>query len=122
MSNDQDKAKKSGEIVDNDTSGYVGVSPEYRNYADETHKALLSDADREFMQERGLLTDDEREAELLAGEDEDDKSSEDEDDKSSESSDDNNRGGDDGKSPKSTPVKASGSKAGGKDGELKPKI
>lgn len=42
----------------NDTSGYVGVSPEYRNYADGTHRPILTDAERERMEAAGLRTDD----------------------------------------------------------------
>lgn len=46
-------------IEGNDTSGYVGVDPEYRNYANETDKPILSDATVEHMKEHGHLTDDE---------------------------------------------------------------
>lgn len=44
----------------NDTSGYVGVDPEYRNYANETDKPLLGDDERIRLAEVGLLTDDEK--------------------------------------------------------------
>lgn len=46
-------------IEGNDTSGYVGVDPEYRNYANETDRPILSDEVRERMKEHGHLTDDE---------------------------------------------------------------
>lgn len=44
-------------LEDNDLSGYVGVSPEYRTYANETDKPMLSDDEKAFMKDRGLLTD-----------------------------------------------------------------
>lgn len=46
------------QLSGNDTSGYVGVSPEYRNYASETERPILTDAERERMREAGLYTDD----------------------------------------------------------------
>lgn len=46
-------------IEGNDTSGYVGVDPEYRNYANETDRPILSDETVEHMKEHGHLTDDE---------------------------------------------------------------
>lgn len=50
-------------VEGNDLSGYVGVSPEYRTYANETDKPMLSDDEKAFMKERGLLTDEELAAE-----------------------------------------------------------
>lgn len=43
----------------NDTSGYVGVDPEYRNYANETDKPYLTDDEREHLRTVGQPTDDE---------------------------------------------------------------
>lgn len=50
---------RSFRIEGNDTSGYVGVDPEYRNYANETDKPIIGDEQREVMDALGILTDDE---------------------------------------------------------------
>lgn len=44
----------------NDTSGYVGVDAEYRNYANETDRPILTDDEREHLKTVGQLTDDEQ--------------------------------------------------------------
>lgn len=49
------------QVEDNDTSAYIGVDPEYQNYADETHKP--------FAAEEGAEQDaEQRVAEFLASE------------------------------------------------------
>lgn len=49
-----------------DTSGYVGVDLEYRNYANETEKPILTGVERERMASVGLKTDDERDYQVAA--------------------------------------------------------
>lgn len=44
----------------NDTSGYVGVDAEYRNYANEIDRPYLTDEEREHLKTVGQLTDDEK--------------------------------------------------------------
>lgn len=41
----------------NDVSGYVGVDPEYRNYASQTDRPFTTDADVQAMLKSGQLTD-----------------------------------------------------------------
>jgi hypothetical protein len=71
-----------GNVVD----GYIGVSPEYRTYANPNEKPLLSDEDVEFLQRTDLMTDVEALTETMvqngqvAGPEDDDES--DKDDKS----------------------------------------
>lgn len=43
--------------TENDLSGYVGVDPEYRNYANESHRPYLTDEERAHMKAHGQLTD-----------------------------------------------------------------
>lgn len=45
-----------GNVVD----GYIGVDPEYRTYAQQTDKPLLSEEDVEFLERTGTMTDVER--------------------------------------------------------------
>lgn len=51
---------RSFQVPGNDTSGYVGVSPEYRNYGDPNLKPLLTEEERIALHEQGGYTDDEQ--------------------------------------------------------------
>lgn len=46
-------------VQGNDISGYVGVSPEYRTYANEIDKPLMTETDYEQLKELGIHTDQE---------------------------------------------------------------
>lgn len=46
-------------VEGNDTSGYVGVSAEYRTYANEINKPISSEEDLKFFERHGIQTDDE---------------------------------------------------------------
>jgi hypothetical protein len=46
-------------VQGNDTSGYVGVSPEYRTYGNDIDKPLMTEADYAQLKELGIHTDQE---------------------------------------------------------------
>lgn len=60
---------RSWAVEGNDTSGYVGVDPEYRNYANETEKPILTEKDRDFMDTMGMQSDVDREDNTVIAED-----------------------------------------------------
>lgn len=102
-------------VEGNDTSGYVGVSPEYRNYANEADRPILTDAERERLHEVGLGTDEEmtQPAQTIPYSTEE---SEDTDEDATHSGSDKSEGSDKGASeaPKTaTPVKATPVKSTG---------
>lgn len=53
---------RSWAVEGNDTSAYVGVDPEYRNYANDTERPYLTDDERKQMAAVGHKTDIERES------------------------------------------------------------
>lgn len=82
-------------VEGNDVDGYIGVSAEYRTYANETEKPYVTDGEVEAMLASGQLTDAEMLTLQVAGqkqasgvvpsEEDDDEKGDDEDDKSKES-------------------------------------
>jgi len=74
-------------IEGNDTSGYVGVDPEYRNYANETDRPYLTDEEREQLVATGQIpgaADEESDEEPKESDEENQKSTEDGDSKSND--------------------------------------
>lgn len=79
------------QVAGNDTSGYIGVSPEYRGYADDTHKPINTMSELQLLANAGIPTDDELVSRQVPGtaaglvEVEDDDTDEDEDEDVKES-------------------------------------
>lgn len=102
-------------VEGNDVSGYIGVSPEYRNYANETDRPYVTDEDVALLEKSGIPTDvelltlnkaeqvrkAEAKADAEAGDDKSDEDKSDEDKKSDDKSDED----------KKTPAKAAPAKA-----------
>lgn len=83
-------------VEGNDVDGYVGVTAEYRNYANETEKPYTTDEDVEIFLASGTLTDvevmtaqnAEANARAKAAQGDDDEEDEESDDKSEKAKDD----------------------------------
>lgn len=55
------------QVEGNDTSGYIGVDTEYRNYADETHRPYNTLGELQKLADAGIPTDDELVARQVPG-------------------------------------------------------